>query len=120
MVGVLETSSGQRIPIRSGECGGPYGGTQRGGIPRGQGEAFTGGGPSQGNIATHIEGHTAAIMRERGIQRATLFIEDAPCSICYRDLPTALPPGSRLTVVAPDSATTFWSTQPTPTSQVAR
>jgi RHS repeat-associated protein len=113
LVGVLVLPSGERIPIRSGaiEGGGPYGGTQRGGIPRGRGEAFTGGGPSQSNIATHVEGHAAAIMHQRGITSATLAIEKEPCSICYRDLPTALPPGSRLSVIGPHSTTHFWSNQ---------
>jgi hypothetical protein len=61
-VGALVTDPGEALLIRSGEHGGPWGGTHRGGFPRGRGWGFTQGGPSQGNIATHVEGHAAAIM----------------------------------------------------------
>ena len=47
--------------LKSGIHGGPFGGTHRGGVPRGKGWAFTSGGPSQGNIATHVEGHAVAV-----------------------------------------------------------
>ena len=97
-VGTLEATDGRPMYIKSGEEGGPWGGTQRGGIPRGKGEAFTSGGPSQGNIATHVEGHSAAIMHQQDIQNATLTMGRDQCSICARNLPTALPPGSQLTV----------------------
>ena len=89
--------------IKSGVEGGPWGGTQRGGVPRGKGYGFTSGGPSQGNIATHVEGHTAAIMHEQHITKATLVMGAEQCSICARDLPDALPAGSELTVVNVDS-----------------
>ena len=103
--------------IKSGEEGGPWGGTQRGAIPRGRGEAFTSGGHSQGNIATHVEGHCAAIMHQQRVQEATLTMGRDQCQICARNLPTALPPGSRLTVVHVDevsgelSETIYWSSQ---------
>lgn len=114
ITGVL-VSGREQMYLRSGEHGGPWGGTQRGGIPRGPGEGFTSGGPSQGNVATHVEGHAAAIMHQRGITQATLYVERDPCSICSRDLMQALPPGSTLTVISPGHGTTiFRSSQPAP------
>lgn len=111
IVGVLVAGDKQMF-IQSGQDGGPWGGTQRGGIPRGQGEAFTSGGPSQGNIATHVEGHAAAIMHQQGISEATLYVESDPCKICSNNLTTALPPGSTLTVISPgDGVTIFRSSQ---------
>ena len=119
IVGVLVTNTGEELFLRSGEDDGPYGGPSRGGIPRGRGESFTGGGSSQGNIATHVEGKATAIMHQRGITRATLLIEEPPCRIC--DSPTAtpsitraLPPGANLTVVDPGAAGTYWSSQRPP------
>jgi hypothetical protein len=103
-VGTLEAPGRSPMRIKSGVEGGPSGGTQRGGIPRGKGEAFTSGGPSEGNIATHVEGHSAAIMHQQGIQEATLTMGRDQCSVCARNLPTALPPGSQLTVVHIDEA----------------
>lgn len=104
-VGTLEAQGRSPMRIKSGVDGGPWGGTQRGGIPRGKGEAFTSGGPSQGNIATHVEGHSAAIMHQQGISEATLTMGRDQCSICGRNLPTALPPESQLTVVHVDERT---------------
>jgi peptidoglycan hydrolase-like protein with peptidoglycan-binding domain len=104
-VGTLEAPGRQPMRIKSGEEGGPWGGAQRGGIPRGKSEAFTSGGPSQGNIATHVEGHSAAIMHQQGIQEATLTMGRDQCQVCGRNLPTALPPGSQLKVVHVDEAT---------------
>ena len=73
-VGALVTDKGEVLLIRSGEHGGPWGGTHRGGFPRGAGWGFTQGGPSQGNIATHVEGHAAAIMWQRKLKSATLLV----------------------------------------------
>ncbi|MFE5689634.1 DddA-like double-stranded DNA deaminase toxin [Streptomyces sp. NPDC056512] len=102
-VGTLEAPGRQPMRIKSGVDGGPWGGTQRGGIPRGRGEAFTSGGPSQGNIATHVEGHAAAIMHQQGLTEATLTMGIDQCTICGNNLPSALPPGAVLRVdhVAP-------------------
>lgn len=128
IVGVLVMPSGEELFLRSGEDDGPYGGPSRGGIPRGRGEAFSGGGASQGNIATHVEGKATAVMHQRGISRATLLIEEPPCRIC--DSPTAtpsitraLPPGATLTVVDPGAAGIYRSSQrppsnPSPTAPV--
>jgi peptidoglycan hydrolase-like protein with peptidoglycan-binding domain len=102
-VGTLEAPGRQPMRIKSGVDGGPWGGTQRGGIPRGQGEAFTSGGPSQGNIGTHVEGHTAAIMHQQGLSEATLTMGMDQCAICARNLPSALPPGAELKVVHIDA-----------------
>jgi hypothetical protein len=109
-VGTLEAAGRSPMRVKSGVEGGPWGGTQRGGIPRGMGEAFTKGGPSQGNIATHVEGHAAAIMHQQGIQEATLTMGRDQCEICGRNLPTALPPGSQLTVVHVDEAGQLFET----------
>jgi hypothetical protein len=103
-VGSLLAPGRRPMRIKSGVEGGPWGGTQRGGIPRGKGYAFTSGGPSQGNIATHVEGHTAAIMHQSSIKKATLVMGAEQCQICARNLPTALPAGSELTVINIDSA----------------
>jgi hypothetical protein len=109
-VGTLEVEEQSPMYLKSGVEGGPFGGTQRGHIPRGRGEAFTSGGPSQGNIATHVEGHAAAIMHQQGVTRATLWMGMDQCAICASNLPTALPPGSELTVVHVDMATGQLST----------
>jgi RHS repeat-associated protein len=108
IVGVLVLDTGERLPIHSGKFGGPYGGTHRGGIPRGLGSGYT------RHILTHVEGHAVAIMHQRGIQNATLLIERAPCGGC--DNPTAtpnitaiLPRGATLTVVDPQSASVYRS-----------
>ena len=116
IVGVLITEAGEEIFLKSGGEGGPSGGTQRGHIPRGRGESFTGGGSSQGNIATHVEGHAAAVMHQRNISQATLLIEAAPCKVCDNptgtaNLTRALPPGSKLTVVDPETTGHYWSSQ---------
>ena len=115
LVGILiDNDTGKRFDVKSGEFGGPSGGTQRGGIPRGPGEGFSGGAPTEKNIVTHIEGHAAAIMREQGITNGTLLSPEAPCRVCSHPaqapaVSKVLPPGSRLTVVYPDSAETYWS-----------
>lgn len=121
LVGILiDEETGKRYPVHSGEFGGPSGGTQRGGIPRGPGEGFSGGAPTEKNIVTHIEGHAAAIMREQKIKRATLLSPEPPCRVCSSPAKTpavsvALPPGTRLTVVYPGAAETYWSSSlPTP------
>jgi hypothetical protein len=105
--------------LKSGEEGGPWGGAQRGGVPRGKSRAkvgvpgygFTGGGPSQGNIATHVEGHAAAIMWQRKFRKALLIVDRPMCDICSRLLPMALPPGAMLTVLSEEEGKTLvWST----------
>ena len=108
IVGVLVVN-GEQMLIHSGEFGGPWGGTHRGNIPRGSGYGFTSGGPSQGNIATHVEGHAAAIMHQQGLRNATLVIEKDPCNICSRNLMNALPAGSTLRVISPSGETLFRS-----------
>jgi hypothetical protein len=135
IVGVLITEDGTEMYVKSGEDGGDWGGTQRGGIPRGKGEGFSGGGHSQGNVATHVEGHSAAIMHQRGINRATLLIEEPPCAICdgtegwdpiegkWRPgtkrvhspgISNVLPPGAQLKVVDPGSTGVYTSDKPAP------
>jgi hypothetical protein len=116
IVGILVTEAGEEIPIHSGQFGGPSGGTHRGGIPRGEGsgaDRFT---------VRHVEGHAAAIMRERGIQRAWLLIERPPCPACggydrggpdvrTPNVSAMLPRSAQLLVIDPDSATYFRSTE---------
>ena len=93
--------------IKSGKDGGPWGGTQRGGIPRLPGHAFTTGGASQGNIAKHVEGHAAAIMWQRGLPKALRLVDRPMCSICNSLLHTSLPPGSMMTVWSVDDCLTI-------------
>lgn len=110
-VGVLIVDGQPRMFLKSGHEGGPWGGTQRGGIPRGRGYGFTSGGPSQGNIATHVEGHAVAIMWQRDFRRALLLVDRPMCNICSRDLPMTLPPGAVLRVLSQEEGETIvWST----------
>jgi hypothetical protein len=100
-VGVLlGPDNGTPMFIKSGIDGGPWGGTQRGGVPRMPGWAFTQGGPGQGNIATHVEGHASAIMWQRRFARGTLLVDRPMCNVCSRNLPQTLPPGSELRVLS--------------------
>jgi hypothetical protein len=124
IVGILVLESGERIPIHSGESGGPWGGTQQGGIPRGPGSG------ADRYTLRHVEGHAAAIMQTRGILRAWLLIELPPCPACggygsggsggrTPNLAAMLPGGGQLLVIDPVDATYFRSTtagqaRPTP------
>jgi hypothetical protein len=108
-VGVLFVDGAMTYPmfLKSGQEGGPWGGTQRGGVPRGRGRGFTSGGPSQGNIATHVEGHAAAIMWQRKIRVSHLLVDRAMCSICSRTLTTTLPPDSTMFVYSDEEGETI-------------
>jgi hypothetical protein len=99
-IGVMFVEAPMRYPmfIKSGHEGGPWGGTHRGGVPRGRGWGFTGGGPSEGNIATHVEGHASAIMWQRGLRLAYLLVDREMCSICHRMICNTLPAGATLLV----------------------
>jgi hypothetical protein len=108
--GAVGVFQGEGIPeglIKSGVEGGPWGGAQRGGVPRGTGWGFTQGGPSQGNVSTHVEGHAAAIMWQRNLKTATLIVDREMCGICARDLSAALPPGSTLIVISESEGRTI-------------
>lgn len=110
-VGVL-LLPGEDAPLylKSGIHGGPFGGTHRGGVPRGKGWAFTSGGPSQGNIATHVEGHAVAILWQRSIQQAVLLVDRPMCSVCSHNLPQTMDVGMKLTVISEEEGTThIWS-----------
>ena len=53
----------------------------------------------------HVEGHAAAHMRELGINRATLYINNPTiCPNCAAKLPAMLPPGAALDIVLPSGA----------------
>jgi RHS repeat-associated protein len=53
-------------------------------------------------LKTHVEGHAAAMMRQFGLREATVRINNPViCGACTRNLPSALPPGARLTVILP-------------------
>lgn len=106
-LGVLLIPNAAPVFIKSGFDGGPWGGTQRGGIPRGKGWGFTKGGPSEGNIASHVEGHAVAILWQRGIKEATLIVDRPMCKICERDLPQTMPPGSALRVISEEEGITL-------------
>lgn len=84
--------------LKSGHEGGPWGGTHRGGVPRGPGRGFSSGGPSEGNIATHVEGHASAIMWQRGLRHAYLLVDREMCQVCHRMICNTLPAGARLDV----------------------
>ena len=105
IVGVLLIPGERPIGIKSGQHGGPCGGTHRGGIPRG---------PGSGNnrfTLVHVEGHVAAVMHQRKIAWASLLIEMEPCGACDPAIPRMLPPGSRLEVVSPKDTSYYWSCQ---------
>ena len=139
ILGILIDKDGNEYPVESGEE--PHGlkGTHEGSIPRGPGEGFSGGGPSEKNIVTHIEGHAAAIMHQKGLTEATLLSPEPPCRVCditqdwqeikikgvgtgeweWKGNPKAsraapaisvvLPPNSKLTVVSPGETAVYWS-----------
>lgn len=98
-VGTVLVDGREQMYVKSGEEGGPWGGTQRGGAARGKGESYTSGQAHEGNIASHVEGHVANIMREQGISQATLVMGVDQCQICATNLPTVLPRGATLEVV---------------------
>jgi hypothetical protein len=59
-------------------------------------------------IASHVEAHSAAYMRQNGIDSATLYINRVPCPTlspnspgCADMLPRMLPPGAKLSVYGP-------------------
>lgn len=73
--------------------------------------------PSAGRwLASHVESHAAALMRERGMEERTLYINRAVCPYDYPDdhpartfpftcdnyLERMLPPDAKLTVYGPD------------------
>ena len=61
-------------------------------------------------IESHVEVKFAIMMRERGLTNETIVINNIPCDIpygCKRYLSDILPPGARLTVVAPGFHDTF-------------
>lgn len=61
-------------------------------------------------IESHVEVKFAMMMRERGLTNETIVINNVPCDIpygCKRYLKDILPPGARLTVVAPGFKHTF-------------
>jgi SCP1.201-like deaminase len=56
-----------------------------------------------GYTRTHVEGHSAAFMKQNGIQHAKLYINNPRmCSPCDRLLPRMLEEGSTLEVFLPD------------------
>ena len=89
--GVLDTGS-ELVPLISGKAG------PASSLPMGT-RGFN------GLTKTHVEGHAAAIMRQRGLIDATLYLNQRPCNVvngCFNMLPRMLPPGARLRVIAPD------------------
>jgi len=75
-------------------------------------------GPSQGTrgipgmhnrIKSHVEAHTAVIMRRERLVEATLYINRVPCPThdprspgCYESLPKMLPEAAMLRIIGPD------------------
>jgi hypothetical protein len=105
IVGILQIPGERPIELKSGQHGGPCGGTHRGGIPRGAGS-----GNSRFTL-THVEGHAAAVMHLRNITKACLLIELPPCGACDPMIPRMLPHGTRLEVVYPSETSYYWSCQ---------
>jgi hypothetical protein len=64
-----------------------------------------------GYIRTHVEAHSAALMRKEGLMRATLYINRIPCEYpnghggCNVKLPEMLPPDAELKVIGPGGVT---------------
>lgn len=106
-VGALLVTGMPPMLVKSGIDGGVWGGTHRGGIPRLPGYAFTSGGPSEGNIATHVEGHAAAIIWQRGLTAAKLIVDREMCRVCDHNLSNALPPGATLVVISEQEGTSI-------------
>jgi hypothetical protein len=107
-------------------------------IPEGGKPIFLQSGGGQG-FSSHVEGKATTVMREQGIARARLIVELEPCQICDRstypgpDVPsggvtgsasgkqiplqtskinTALPAGTKLTVVGPESTGIYEGVRP--------
>jgi hypothetical protein len=86
LVGILiDEATGKRYPVRSGESGGPYGGTQRGNVPRGPEEKVS--------AAEHRPRKTSALTSrgtpprscyEHKIKRATLLSPEPPCRVLLK------------------------------------
>lgn len=108
IVGILITPDGREFPLVSGEHGGPFGGTQRGGVPRGPGSGM------DRYTSRHIEGHASQVMREHNLPYAHLLLEKPFCPNCERNIYTILPPDGRLQVTDPDSTTYVRSTSTRP------
>jgi hypothetical protein len=125
IVGILVLPDGRRIPIQSRNDPGPAARailgsqtwtwkkftpkgemhvtsvTQTWGVPMGPTSGVT------GNIV-HIEPWAAAIMDRTGERNAVLLIELPNCPMCA-NMNQMLPQNSRITVVAPEEAVTFFS-----------
>lgn len=91
--GVAVMDDGTQIPLDSG-----YNTGRSGELPKPR--------PGMnGNNLSNVEAHTAAEMRLRGIQEATLYINRVPCpgrNGCENLLPRMVPPGGKLTIYGPD------------------
>jgi RHS repeat-associated protein len=103
IVGVLLIEGMKPMPFHSGVEGGPWGGAQRGNIPRGPGSGM------DRYSAAHVEGHAVAKMWELGQRNAVLLLEKDPCTQCDRNLPQMLPMGGSLSVVSPSSTAHYRS-----------
>lgn len=90
--GILDTGV-EQVQLESGYAG------PTSGLPR------TGNPGMNWRIRSHVEAHAAAVMREQGLDDATLYINRVPCggaSGCEAMLPRMLPSGARLRVVGPN------------------
>jgi hypothetical protein len=93
-VGIFQPPNGSAIELESGNEG------PAASIPLGT-DGF------DGVVRLHVEGHAAALMRQKGITNGTLYINNPEiCVSCMRLLPKLLPPGARLRVVLPDGTVT--------------
>ena len=115
-VGVMFVEGPIKYPmfLKSGHEGGPRG------VERIEAECpeerlgIYSGGPSEGNIATHVEGHASAIMWQRGLTRRYLLVDREMCSVCHRTICNTLPKGATLFVYSDaEGKTTVRSTHAT-------
>lgn len=54
---------------------------------------------------THVEGHAAALMRQHGLHKATIYINNPRvCRPCQQNLANMLPFNSQLTIILPDGS----------------
>jgi hypothetical protein len=94
--GVLQTSAGETELI-SGRAG------PASAMPRGS--------PGFDGISkTHVEGHAAALMQQKGVSDGTLYINNPKiCDRCAQNLPSMLAEGSTLRVVTPDGSSQIFT-----------
>jgi hypothetical protein len=103
--GILAMPDGTQRPLQSGYEG------PSAELPRPR----TGTGMNHHNVS-HVEAHAAATMRLEGLEKATLYLNRAPCPGkvgCDVNLHRMLPPGGKLTIYGPDGFAKVYRGLPT-------